>query len=305
MLRWRKSRRRASGLLSCSQVSKDRAATKTEGVDMTQKDFYIAKIDAALDDYDDAEGEVLVKEVISVFAGEDEYIKSGLDRFRSRVSVPGSPVSYDNRGDLKRLRGKLVSLREAERRALEADLARLPLLAAEDDIDECERLLASGEDAEARRFIDRMVQVYGAEIENIAVGLTGYGYASEDETFEGDLAYVLSHLKHYRANLALELAKSASSPISVNASAVNQNSVEVALTVTQVAEQIQSLPDDVLSDEQKNEIKALLLDLDMAKGKSRGDAEKPLGKVLSWLADKGVDVGIAVLPYVAQTLAGL
>ena len=62
MLRWRKSRRRASGLLSCSQVSKDRAATKTEGVDMTQKDIYIAKVDAALADYDDVEGEALEKD---------------------------------------------------------------------------------------------------------------------------------------------------------------------------------------------------------------------------------------------------
>ena len=43
----------------------------------------------------------------------------------------------------------------------------------------------------------------------------------------------------------------------------------------------------------------------MAKCKSKDEAEKPLMKVLSWLADKGVDVGIAVLPYVAQTLAGL
>ena len=163
---------------------------------MTQKDIYIAKIDAALDDYDDVEGEALVKEVVSVFAGEDEHIKSGLDRFRNRVSVPGSPVSYDNRGDLKRLRGKLVSLREAERRAHEADLARLPLLAVEDDIAECECLLASGGDDEARRFIDRMVQVYGAEIENIAVGLTGYGYASEGEAPNGDLTYILSHLAH-------------------------------------------------------------------------------------------------------------
>ena len=271
---------------------------------MTQKDIYIAKIDAALDDYDDAEGEALVKEVVSVFAGEDEHIKTGLDRFRNRVSVPGSPVSYDNRGDLKRLRGKLVSLREAERRAIEADLARVPLLAVEDDIAECECRLAFGGDDEVRRFVDRVVPVYGAEIENIAVGLTGYGYASEDETIEGDLAYILSYLKHYRANLARDLAKSASSPINVNASAINQNSVEVALTVTQVAEQVQSLPDDVLSDAQKNEIKALLLDLDMAKGKSKGDAEKPLGKVLSWLTDKGIDVAIAVLPYVAQTLAG-
>ena len=272
---------------------------------MSQKDIYIAKIDAALNDYDDTVAGTLVKEVVSVFAGEDEQIKFGLDRFRGRVSAPGMSISYDNQGDLKKLRGKLVSLKEAEHRALEADLTRLPLLAVDEDIAECERLLCSGMEDEARRFVDRTVQVYGAEIENIAVGLTGYGYAAEDGTVEGDLTYILSHLKHYRANLALDLAKSASSPINVSASAVSQNSMKVSLTVTQVAEQVQSLPEAVLNDEQKNQIKALLLDLDMAKGKSKEEAEKPLKKVLSWLADKGIDVGIAVLPYVAQTLAGL
>ena len=48
----------------------------------------------------------------------------------------------------------------------------------------------------------------------------------------------------------------------------------------------------------KSELKLLLLDMDSARGKSKKAAEGKLKKVLDWLADKGVDVALAALPYV-------
>lgn len=195
---------------------------------MSLKYDYIAKIDAVLDDYDEQAADDLVGEIISVFAGEDEHIKSGLYRYKAWAIAPGSKPPRDNRGDLLKLRGKLSVLCEAESRKHEADYVCDPT--------KC---------------------------------LPG--------TFN----------------------------FNVNASAVNQNTVETTVTVSQVAEQVQSFPQYVLNDDQKKEIKALLLDLDTVKGKPKEDAEKPVKKILSWLADKGVDVAVAVLPYVVQTITSI
>ena len=92
---------------------------------MAMKDEYISKINEALTADDAREMGELVKETVSVFASADPHIKAGLDRYRSRAVVPGQKIIYDNKGDLAKLRGKLVSLREAELKELEADPVRL------------------------------------------------------------------------------------------------------------------------------------------------------------------------------------
>lgn len=55
----------------------------------------------------------------------------------------------------------------------------------------------------------------------------------------------------------------------------------------------------------KNELKALLFDLESNKNGSKKEADGNLSKVLSWLSDKGVDVAIAALPYIASVLQTL
>lgn len=272
---------------------------------MALKDEYISKINEALTADDVRDMGELVKETVSVFANADQHMKAGLDRYRSRAVVPGQKVVYDNRGDLVKLRGKLASLRETELKDLEADPVRLAFSGVDDDLAECSRLLECGEEAQARSFIDRMVQVYQGDINTIAVGLSGYGYGPENATYQEDLLYIKDQLRHYRAKLAADFAKSAQNSFNIHANAFSQNSVENVLTITQAAEQIQEIPDSVLNESLKNELKLLLLDMDSAKGKSKKDAEGNLKKVLGWLADKGVDVALAVLPYVLNVLQTL
>ena len=272
---------------------------------MALKDEYIGRIDEALTVGDEREMGELVKEIVAVFANADQHIKVGLDRYISRVIAVGQQVVYDNKGDLAKLRGKLVCLREAELRELEADPARLAFAGVDDDLAECSRLLEHGTEAEARSFVDRMVQVYQDDIKTIIVGLSGYGLGQEDATYQEDLGCIRDHLRHYRVKLAAYFAKGAQNSVSVHASAVNQNSIENVLTITQMAEQIQAIPESVLSEDLKNELKLLLLDIDSARGKSKKDAEGKLKKVLDWLADKGVDVALAALPYVLNVLQTL
>ena len=93
--------------------------------------------------------------------------------------------------------------------------------------------------------------------------------------------------------------------VNVQASAVNQNSVTNVLTITQVAERVQSIPESVLDDDLKKELKCLLLDLEAVKDKPKKEAESRVQKVLAWMSDKGVDVAIAVLPYIANFIGTL
>ena len=272
---------------------------------MAQADGYIARIDEALSAYDDSLAGELVKEIIAVFSSADSNIKLGLDRYRGRAMVPGQPVNYDNKGDLKKLRGKLLVLVESERRDLEANPLCLALTSVDEDIEECERLIRNGDDSDRRRCVDRMVRVYEVDIKNFAVGLSGYGFGSEEEDLIGDLELILGHLRHYRAKIALESVSGNMKTVNVQASAVNQNSVTNVLSIAQVTEQVQSIPDSVLDDELKKELKCLLLDLEVIKNKPEKEAESRVQKVLAWMSDKGVDVAIAVLPYIASFISTL
>lgn len=272
---------------------------------MTQAENYIAIIDETLRAYDDHSAGDLVKEIVSVFSGADSKINLGLDRYKSRAIVPGQVVKYDNKGDLKKLRGKLLVLIESDRKNLEGDPFRLALASVDEDIDECKRLISSGNDDDRRRCVDRIVRVYEVDIKNFAVGLSGYGFGSEEENLRGDLELILGHLKHYRAKIARESVSGNMNTVNVQASAVNQNSVTNVLTITQVAEQVQSIPENVLDDDLKKELKCLLLDLEAVKNKPKKEAESRLQKVLAWMSDKGVDVAIAALPYIASFIGTL
>lgn len=272
---------------------------------MTQAEYYIARIDEELRAYDDRSAGDLVKEIIAVFSSADSLLILGLDRDKSRAIVPGQVVRYDNKGDLKKLRGKLLVQIESERKNLKGDPILLALASVDEDIDECKRLISNGNDDDRRRCVDRMVRVYEVDIKNFAVGLSGYGFGSEEEDLRGDLELILGHLRHYRAKIALESVSGSMNTVNIQASAVNQNSVTNVLTITQVAEQVQSIPDSVLDDDLKNELKCLLLDLDAVKNKPKAESESRLQKALAWMSDKGVDVAIAVLPYIASFISTL
>ena len=82
---------------------------------------------------------------------------------------------------------------------------------------------------------------------------------------------------------------------------MNQD-VNATLVVTfeQVIHNIQQLPDSVLSDEEKEVLSGKIAAISAEK-----DKEKRWGKVcsaLKWIAEKGIQVGIAALPYIAKTL---
>ena len=73
---------------------------------------------------------------------------------------------------------------------------------------------------------------------------------------------------------------------------VNQNTnVSITISLEQTINLIESIPNDKLSSDEKEQLEGKLSKLGTEKEKS-----KVWDKVLKWIADKGVEVGIAVLP---------
>lgn len=64
---------------------------------------------------------------------------------------------------------------------------------------------------------------------------------------------------------------------------------------------IQKLPEDVLSQEDKDELEEKLAAVEVARnGKDKEKLASKVVNVLKYITDKGVEVGIAVLPYLGE-----
>lgn len=86
----------------------------------------------------------------------------------------------------------------------------------------------------------------------------------------------------------------------------NQNSntqsvtVSVQISIESVMEQIDALPEQIITSEEKNALYGLLSRVESAPDKpSRWEKIK---NALKWIADKGIEVGTAALPYIVDAL---
>ena len=154
----------------------------------------------------------LVKEIVAVFASVDRHIKVGLDGRKNRAIVPGQQIVCDNKGDLIKLRGSSSACRKRNSGSWKPIPRGLHSRAFDDDLAECSRLLEHGTEAEARSFVNCMVQVYQDEIKTIIVGLSGYGLGREDATYQEDLGCIRDHLRHYRVKLRQIMRKEPRTP---------------------------------------------------------------------------------------------
>lgn len=80
---------------------------------MTMIDEYIENLEKADVGSRDTSIASIVKETVSVFSGCIPEIKKGLDAYRGRVGTIGTVFYYDNKGDVKKLIGKLRLYQES------------------------------------------------------------------------------------------------------------------------------------------------------------------------------------------------
>ena len=132
--------------------------------------------------------------------------------------------------------------------------------------------------------------------------------------YDGDIIKVKAKLINYKDNLEieeqkrkdeLELARLQQGNINVSANANNSNNININITLDQAIENINQIPDDVMTKAEKEDLEDKLSGIDAAvkSGKKEKAKEKIVG-VLKFLADKGADALIVMLPYLGQ-MAGM
>jgi len=164
-----------------------------------------------------------------------------------------------------------------------------------------EQALEEGvKDDELKAVYDSIDHVYANEqgYESYTDGLAVYGFSGTDLS-EEQTRLRIDKLKHFRDEKMMSVriaeAQGATYNLSASSTAAASSTVEISLEI--INERIDEVADDDLTDEEKTQLKGLLADLSAKDDRKR---KEKLQKLIHWLGDKGPDIFIAVLPYIAK-----
>ena len=142
-------------------------------------------------------------------------------------------------------------------------------------------------------FIQQVFGVYDNEIENIHSGLDMYRWGHDGKTpdYDGDIIKIKEKLINNNINLS--------------ANANNSNNINISITLEQAIKNIEQIPEETMSKDEKDDLEDKLSGIDAAvKSGKKEKAKEKIAGVLKFLADKGADALIAMLPYLGQ-MAGM
>lgn len=256
---------------------------------MTAVDDYIKRISTTLAGGDTSATNLLSKEIVSAFHATIPNIS------HYRGSNPTGLHTADN---LKQLRGMLIVLRDQEDNKLYGSYG---LSTVTDAIRELETSMIDEWPSDAvEALYDKLDNTFANSVEAYTVGLCGY--YSDMNPCDAQTELRISKLKEYRDQEVRKQRVAEAQSTSVSMNQEMSNNIAVELNILQVTERVDALSPEVLDDEEKNILQGMLASLAQSVKSDKGEAESKLQKLLKWLADKGVDVAIAVLPYIAQVI---
>ncbi len=175
-------------------------------------------------------------------------------------------------------------------------------------IDKLETAVSQNDNAKAKTLQKEIIAVYEPEIASLRSLLDSQDVShllpnATPVDYIGDAKLLQKKLQNYRLNLVTGIYKpfqSSDGAVTVTQQVNQDVSTEVVITLDQVISSIQDLPETALSAEDKD-----ILSGKLAAISSEKDKEKRWEKVsgsLKWIAEKGIQVGIAALPYIAKAL---
>lgn len=186
------------------------------------------------------------------------------------------------------------------------------------DIEKAKELLSSTKKKEQYDFIKKAVDIWSDKKIDISKGLMQLKKYRQDNfdfnfslsdvrdvkdyNWHEDLEQLIKNLQMLEEEVKLDgQSKSTSKKVaSQNQNVVVNNYVNVTVTLSQT---IQELNKTSLSKDELAEITQMLAELEESKGKQKNTVWGKAKKILAWLGDKAVDVGIAVLPYIMSAIA--
>lgn len=173
-------------------------------------------------------------------------------------------------------------------------------------IAEAETIEASNDRRAAEKFVDRILGIYMAEIPGLKESLSRFQWFSGEERTDHlfDVALLRDKLKNHKLNIQSGLYSKFFSEnggnVTVNQSTEQYVENSVHISLEQTIESINELPEESLSSEDKIKLAEKLATILASKDK-KTKWDKAKG-ILKWLGDKGVEVGVAALPYIVQAL---
>ena len=177
----------------------------------------------------------------------------------------------------------------------------------DDYIDELDNVIAKKDVGGAKELQTEIIAVYEPEIDALTRQLDSYdishAYSDNPVDYIGDAKLLKAMLQNYKLNLASGLYKPfrrTDGAVTVTQHVNQDVSTEVVITLEQTISNIQSLPETALSAEDKDILSGKIAAISSEKNKEKR-WEKVSG-VLKWIAEKGIQVGIAALPYIAKAL---
>lgn len=154
----------------------------------------------------------------------------------------------------------------------------------------------------AYTLIREIVAVYGNEIKEIRTNLDAYSWKEEYERdYLKDIQYLRAHLINHKTNLENNLRFSEGTPSQIfNINQSQNTDVSINITFEQTISAIEAIPDEILSQDDKELLEGKLTKINTEKDKSK--LWEKAQSALKWIAEKGFEVGIAALPYIAEAL---
>lgn len=168
---------------------------------------------------------------------------------------------------------------------------------------------------EANKLQDEIIGVFGNEIPNIGVSLDrgSYGVGKfVPVDYCGNIKLLKAKLVNHKINIKQgntfvnndsgKGAKNGQASVVVqqyNNQSMSSN-VSVSITLEQTIENINQLPESALSSDDKELLAGKLAQISVEK-EPESRWEKAKG-ALKWIAEKGIEVGIAALPYIVEAL---
>lgn len=261
---------------------------------MTVADEYIRKANHALAGGDVQEIDSVSREIVSAFNGEIPK----LSHYRGARFV-GRGSDLHSASDLKKLLGKLRVYQEGKDRAL---YDQYGLTAISDSIRQLEFAISENSSQDQyKELFNKIDYIYANKYNSYVDGLCGWRY-NDDAPDEKQASLRLEKLRVIRDEelRKIRIAEPQNTQISLTQ---NQEANVVATSIAvasliEACEEIDSIPDEKLSEEDKDHLKGLLAGLEQAVSKGKPDKKSRLSKVLSFLADKGADAFIAAAPFI-------
>ena len=171
-------------------------------------------------------------------------------------------------------------------------------------ISKCKKVLEDKDIEVAKELEDEIVSVYYAEIKELTTGLDNYaglGYPREIN-FLKDIKLLKAKLENYRSDLKrtpMEKASTKNTTFNINNSSSTSINNEISITLEQTMKNINDIPSNILTDDEKQELEDKLESLQLAvNSKNKEKIGTKLLNVLKFVINKGPETYIAIADFI-------